>query len=596
MINKIIAWVNKSLGKRMLIILILMISVQIVLTGAVGYRWIFLYMESILDAKAGELNQSLVQEINYIRGNYEKQADGIMANQTVQDVLSKEYSDAAAYNPDPEDRKAVEWALMDPDNTILSVLIGKKNLYQSRTATNPYISYERISAGEPYARATAGDGANVWAALREDISAKDGSPTLYLCKTIKLIQYDFRTLGHLIMQIPFDELRNVFDQWQLVKHEYFAVVDERGRYVYHTMDAGLIGETLEDSLRDATDAPAGIKETVNAGDGQLTIYYTKYSDKTGKPGWNIIHAVPTEVTAEYAKLIRDLVLGIMLVLLALSAPLALILFNGITGPIIRLKNAVAAFGNALTLRVKVDRQDEIGSLQESFNKMADDIEKLMAEKDEDHRRMRELELSALEYQVNPHFLYNSLDSIYWMARKAGAPDVAEMIRAMAGFFRIGLSRGRKSYYVKDELEHVRQYLIINKIRFKDSFEYGVSAEADILDYPVINIILQPIVENAIKYGIDRSGGNKSLIEISGRDEDGFIVFTVKDDGPGIPPDRLRAIEGSLADSSYHRESENGFGLHYVAQRLRLYYGANARVSVENIYPRGVAVKVYIPKI
>jgi len=602
MLKRLLAWIKGSLTKRLLIYLFLVIAAQIILTGAIGYRWIFSYIESISDANALELNASLVQETNYIRGNYEKQAESIMVNQTIQDVLSKEYmsntaaqsTDNTAAEPDPDDRKAVEWALMDPENKILSILVGKNTLFQSRTAINPYISYDDIVSGGLYAKALASDGADIWVASREDITAKENSPKLFLCKTINLTKYDFHALGHLIMQIPPDELDAVFDQRQLAENEYFAVVDGDGLYIYHSLDQNLIGEPLDDDLRFIADAGTDISQTVNTGCGPMMIYYSPYVSQTGEAGWGIIHAAPMSVTSGYANRIRNLVSGIMLVLLVISTPLAFMLFNGITAPIIKLKNAVAAFGTALHTRVKVDRRDEIGSLQESFNWMADDIENLMVEKDENHMRLRKLELSALEYQVNPHFLYNSLDSVYWMARKAGSPDVAEMIRALAGFLRIGLSKGQESYHVKDELEHVRQYLMINKIRLKDSFEFVVSASEEILEYPVIKIILQPVVENAVKYGIGKTTQIKGLIKVSGYQEDGRIVFTVTDNGPGIPPDRLSVLEKSLAGPTVPSESENGFGLHYVSQRLNLYYGKDAHITLENVKTRGLAVSVLIP--
>ncbi|MCL2461346.1 MAG: sensor histidine kinase, partial [Defluviitaleaceae bacterium] len=547
--------------------------------------------DSILDTQSHELNQSLVQEINYIRDNYEKQADSIMANQTIQDALSK----APDASPDPAERQAVEWALMDPANKILSVLVGGDSVYQSQTAAHPYITYDGIVSSAVYARALASQGSDIWVALQENITTNDNSPGLYLCKTINLTKYDFRAIGRLIMQIPLEDLSGVFDRGQLAENEYFAVTDENGVYIYDTLNKNMIGERVGSDLRFTEDAAEEVTKTIDTPGGAMTIYYSPYFSKTGRTGWNVIHAVPTAVTTAYATRIRDIVSGIMLVLLLISMPLVLILLNGITMPIVRLKNAVAAFGNALHTRVKVDRKDEIGSLQESFNWMAEDIEKLLAETEENHRRLRELELSALEYQVNPHFLYNSLDSLYWMARKDGSEDVAEMIKALAKFLRIGLRKGQETYLVKDELEHARQYLMINKIRLEDQFEFEITAGEEILNLAVVKIILQPIVENAIKYGIGKNR-QKGHIAVSGRLQDGHILFTVADNGPGVPAERLAAIENSLAGQSLPQESENGFGLHYVSQRLSLYYGNDAGVKIENGANGGAVVSVWIPVI
>ena len=125
------------------------------------------------------------------------------------------------------------------------------------------------------------------------------------------------------------------------------------------------------------------------------------------------------------------------------------------------------------------------------------------------RSLRELELIALEHQVNPRFLYNTLDSIYWMARENGNLNVAEMVKALADYYRIGFGRKQETYCVKDEIEHIKQYLMLHKLRLKDRFDFNINVSDDIKDLPIIKIILQPIVENSVKYGITKNGSSDS---------------------------------------------------------------------------------------
>jgi two-component system sensor histidine kinase YesM len=287
----------------------------------------------------------------------------------------------------------------------------------------------------------------------------------------------------------------------------------------------------------------------------------------------------------------------MFLLLLISLPLLVTLSRTISKPIKTLKDTVEMFGKGqLAVRSNISRADEIGHLQVSFNKMADDINNLWARITEENKQRRILELDMLEYQINPHFLYNSLDSINWMARKAGNEDIGEMAMALSRFFRVGLSKGKEYYTVADELEHVRQYLLINKIRYKDCFTYDIQADPEVLSYTTIKIMLQPIVENAIKYGVDKSGTGGCIV-VSVKKDGEKLCFTVADNGCGIPRDKLTDIQKALADKVLpDDDSENGFGLYHVNQRIWLHYGNGYGITLHCAQMEGLIVRVCIPLI
>jgi two-component system, sensor histidine kinase YesM len=253
---------------------------------------------------------------------------------------------------------------------------------------------------------------------------------------------------------------------------------------------------------------------------------------------------------------------------------------------------VEQFGKGnLKARASTNRMDEVGHLQVSFNKMADDISNLLEKIEYENKQRRLMELNILEYQVNPHFLYNTLDSINWMAQKAGKEDIGELAGALARFFRVGLSKGNEFYEVKDELEHVQQYLLINKIRYKDCFQYQITSDPDVLENHTIKIILQPIVENAIKYGINkRSAGG--YISVSAKKDNDSILFEISDNGEGIQNDRLQAIQSALGkhtvidgepvDSRNSRSTGSGFGLFNVNQRIWLHFGDGFGITIDSV--------------
>jgi len=590
MIRKPVLWLNRSLSRRMLIFFLIVVFVQIILTGMIGYRLIFRQIEQILDNKTQDLNQSLVQEINYVRGNFENHANMIMNNPRIQEALLNEFNEITDIEQYMEDQLEIGWILMDSGNRTSGILVGEKNTYQSRASAYTYISHDEITTGDIFNRAQESNGAAVWVTLQEDIFTKKSEPTLYLCKAINLTRFDFKTLGYLIIRVPFDIFEDIFTRGELTNNEYYMVTDETGNIIYHSLENEQIGKQTDDDL---------------TGDGSMMIYFSPFFSTAGRPGWNVTHAVPTTVPDTIVARIGNLAIGIMLVLLLISLPLVFILLNSITKPIVSLKNVVTDFGSSLDTRSPVNRMDEIGSLQESFNKMADDIEALLSSEVEKNNQLRELELIALQHQVNPHFLYNTLDSIYWMAREHGSLDVADMIKALAEYFRIGFGRKQETYYVKDEIEHIRQYLMLHKLRLKDRFEFNININENILEYPIIKIILQPVAENAVKYGItkgsygltentDSNKTRKGIIDVEGRRENDFIVFTISDNGPGIQNERLKILNQALGESDNTFESENGFGLYYISQRLRLYYGDDAGLRLDNGKEGGAIVTISIP--
>jgi two-component system sensor histidine kinase YesM len=247
----------------------------------------------------------------------------------------------------------------------------------------------------------------------------------------------------------------------------------------------------------------------------------------------------------------------------------------------------------LMLRTSTDRNDEIGKLQQSFNLMADDIKNLLQKIENENKQRRILELNILEYQINPHFLYNTLDSINWMAQKSGQKDISEMVTALARFFRIGLSKGKEFIKIRDELEHANSYLIISKIRFKECFEFKFDVSEEILEYKTVKLILQPVIENAIKHGIDKDGKD-GLIEIKGKLDEGTVILSVTDNGKGIDEEHLKVLRKLLINTSRMDDYGGGIGLINVNQRIKLNFGSEYGLGIESKLGYGTTVYIRIP--
>lgn len=267
--------------------------------------------------------------------------------------------------------------------------------------------------------------------------------------------------------------------------------------------------------------------------------------------------------------------------------------DSITRPVAKLRFLMREAENGdLNVRFKARYNDEIGDLGRSFNHMIERIDGLMHRVYEEQQYKREAELKILQEQIKPHFLYNTLDTISWMARDYDAQDIVQLVDALTNMFRVGLSKGNEIITVASEMQHVSNYLYIQKIRYQDKLNYTIDAPDAIRDCLVPKLILQPLVENAIYHGIKRKRGG-GTIEIRGRIEEQTLVFVVQDDGAGITPEALEQLRRRLEESQEYG-SQKSFGLPYIVQRLRLHYGSEGRLFVDGEPEQGMRVTVMLP--
>jgi two-component system sensor histidine kinase YesM len=212
---------------------------------------------------------------------------------------------------------------------------------------------------------------------------------------------------------------------------------------------------------------------------------------------------------------------------------------------------------------------------------------------EEQKQLRKAEFELLQAQINPHFLYNTLDAIVWSAEAGNQKQVVKMVGSLSDFFRTSLNKGKEIVTIKEELQHVRSYLEIQQIRYQDILTYEIEAEDDIGGYKIPKITIQPIVENALYHGIkNKRGGGK--ITVSGKSEGDDIVITVHDDGQGMDFDRLMQVQNSLLSNDENDKAI--YGLYNVNERIRLEFGEDYGIKIESIHGVGTTVTVRLPKI
>jgi len=245
--------------------------------------------------------------------------------------------------------------------------------------------------------------------------------------------------------------------------------------------------------------------------------------------------------------------------------------------------------------VTSENANEITELGMSFNIMIGRIRELLDSQVKEQENLQKAELKALQAQINPHFLYNTLDTIVWMAETNETDQVIEIVRALSSFFRIALSKGKDWIPIRQEIEHVRSYLHIQKIRYRDILDYEIDVDDNVLDGTILKLTLQPLTENALYHGIkNKRNGGKIWVRARRKDRD-QVLLEVQDDGVGCTPYRLAQIQEKLDDESYEISQEDGgFGLANVNKRIKLYYGNQYGLSIESQYQEGTRVTVTIP--
>ncbi len=258
----------------------------------------------------------------------------------------------------------------------------------------------------------------------------------------------------------------------------------------------------------------------------------------------------------------------------------------------RLSNEIAS-GN-LSARAEKPNVEELDNLTENLNTMARKIHELIDINIQEQKNLQKSEMRALQAQISPHFLYNTLDTIVWLAEGHQHDQVISVTRNFSNFFRASLNRGREWVTVRDEFEHISNYLTIQKIRYRDILDYSIDYDRSMDGEPMLKLLLQPLVENALYHGIKNRRGRGSLT-VTGWQDGQYLCFQVADDGIGISPERLEQIRSQINSDLESAQINDVYGLYNVNKRLALYYTNATKLEISSIYGEGTTVLFKLPR-
>lgn len=388
--------------------------------------------------------------------------------------------------------------------------------------------------------------------------------------------------GVLLLELNYDMITDLARKTNLGEYGHLMILDDQGRLLY-TSETGEPRMTLL-SAKEAS--------SIFLGSRRVTLWNTDMFINVNtliQTRWLIATVSNINGIRNAVKRLALIIVLIYSVSIAICATVAAVISLQVSRPVSQLKTAMLKVEEGdFSRQASVSGQTEIVSLAHSFNAMTGKIRELMARLVSQQREKRKMELQVLQNQINPHFLYNTLDSIVWLAEHDRNKDVITTVVALAHFFRIGISKGETFIPVGNEISHVRNYLTIQSIRYVNKFTYDIQVDSRLLGYRVMKLVLQPIVENAIYHGIGDEDDGK--IKITGTIENGYMVFRMWNSGYGISEEKIREMYETMRGNP----EKPSVGIRNVYQRLKLYYGDEAEVIITSIQDESTTVSLRIP--
>lgn len=396
--------------------------------------------------------------------------------------------------------------------------------------------------------------------------------------TQELVDAKGANLGVLRLDISYETLEAYLNQLQLGQQGFAFIINENHEFVYHPKRTVYSSASEMEAMKPYIETSQG-----------YTLDHQSYVSQEQIAGtdWTVIGVSSLEKLDQVRSQLMWTFLGASV--LSLIACLCLVWFSlkRWIAPLKDLRKTMLKIASGTqNLRAKEAGAYELREVTRQFNAMLDQIDQLMADVRRQEEATRQYELQALSSQINPHFLYNTLDTIIWMAEFQDGQRVVQVTKSLATYFRLALNQGKDLISLSDEINHVRQYLFIQKQRYGDKLEYEIAEDPDFDNLVLPKLVLQPLVENALYHGIKEKDG-QGHIKVSVHKKDSGLIIRIEDDGVGFQnPD----------DSSQSQLKRGGVGLQNVDQRLKLHFGGNYQMKINSAPEKGTTVEIYINKI
>ncbi|UQF23203.1 histidine kinase [Vagococcus lutrae] len=444
------------------------------------------------------------------------------------------------------------------------------------------ISNDLVKDEDWFKDITAGNGSIIWLPTYQfDYGMNRGEQSIFsIARTLK-DDSNTGTATVVVVDILEKNLTSILKEVNASKNSVTRIVDA---------EQNIISSTRENEVGQKNAFGMKINMEYDRGEEKLLFQEEKqrvFYKKVPNSDWKLMTIIPEKEIVKESTDIFRFIISLLIFIALITFFVAYKIAHDITKRLDKLTSNMREVetGN-WDVAVEVDSYDEIGELQKSFKYMLKNMKQLINDRYDSEIKIKEAELRVLQNQINPHFLYNILDMINWLAIKHQAFDITYIVSRLAKFFRLSLNMGNQLVRIEKELEHVQLYIDIQNKRFDNAIEVIFDIDDEIKDYPTINLILQPIVENAILHGIREKESKKGTIWITGRKVPDAITLSIKDDGVGMSEAQLARI--------LDEDTRIGYGVFNVNQRLTLKYGRAYGLAYQSVIGEGTNVVIKIP--
>lgn len=534
----------------------------------------FLYRESVVTTSETNLQATGEQ----LLGTYDSYFTQIFRNS---DVILSAYNDLDDESTFQKDITQDFESLLALKEEVISASMYKASTGELIAAAGKGESVPNASGEEWFRQTFESDEDKLIPVLTLPSNANPAYP--YSFSLSRYASYDRNSAYDAVLHLEFsfNEIVDSLNETALGEGGNFVIYDKSYRVVYSSMP-----ESLDNKI--------DILKGLVVGTGNYSVAghsFFVFASSISNTSWRLGVFLNCDAVQEA---IRSFALYVSLIGTAAllgSAAIVFIVARRSVKPLLSLSkqmSEIVTLEDMPSKRLRIVGSKEIVELDHSFSALVKRVEDLTKKIIYEKEEQRKSELLALQNQINPHFLYNTLDSILALIDKKENEKAEEMIVALSRFFRISISKGKNIIPLRKEIEHAKNYLQIQKLRFGDAFDYSFDVDESILDVDVVKLILQPIIENSINHGLKE--GEKGFISVKGYVQDGFIHLEISDDGYGMLEETRQALENSLKDET----EAKGVGLKNVYLRLRVYYGPKADVTIQSKLDEGTTVSLLIP--
>jgi two-component system sensor histidine kinase YesM len=522
-----------------------------------------------------QLQQNTSNLEDYLQ-NIESTPDSIVTDRSFQEYLSRHDEDSMDFSATVDDVYRSMSNIMGSKRDILYMFLYKaidnNILYLGPTKAGQDSDYSNVAA---YMSKKDISGSPIRVSFRQDpILTKKYTLTIY--QPIFDIYRIKRPIGMLGISVTEDVVARFYSHSKRDLPLETFIMNGQGTIVSHTDKSKISSSAGLDEILDKHDGSAELG-------GKLVVY--KYIEDWD---WYVVGTLPISYLLRDNNVMLLAILAIVIFTIILASFISLIFSRHLLRPFNDLiyRMSMVSKGD-LTTRINLsDHGYDFEQVSKGFNLMVEQINVLMQRIYDEQRQLKEIEFKALQAQINPHFLYNTLESIHWQALMNGHHEISTMVKALAGFYRISLSRGEAIIPLMSESQHVENYLTIQEMRYKDKMESYIDIPEEFLEVMIPKMTLQPLVENSIYHGL-RVKQSKGFIKITAVREGEDLIVKVIDNGIGMVPDQIKSLNRTLEDN----DSGVGYGVRNVHRRIKLFYGNPYGLFYESNEYGGVTVNV-----